>query len=188
MIYYPLAKIQSNLFTSGNEFAIAATGVDYKGYYFSTYDGKFFTEKIPSNNSVELKKYAPTKSLTSLGSLKYTFRDSSEDIDTQHFIPKPTKENYEMGVIVRYFVKRVNGDESTMKEIDIDTYNSLQRNPLYITDQCAWHISGNPEDTTLPGGLVVPGVSSRNRTATQRVNKNIPGTSTYLRDLLQFFK
>lgn len=188
MVYYPLAKIQPNLFTSGNEFAIAATGVDYKGYYFSTYDGKFFTEKIPSMNSVELIKYAPTKSLTSLGSLKYALKDTAEDIETNHFIPKPTSKDYEAGSITRYFVKRVNGDESTLKEIDRETYVNLQGNPLYILDECPWHISGNTEDTLLPGGITLPGVSSMNRAATQKVNIKIPGVSTYLRDPLQFFK
>jgi hypothetical protein len=91
MVYYPLSKIQANLFTSGNEFAIALTQTDYKGYYFSAYDGKFFTEKTPSKNSVELIKYTPKRSLTSLGSLGYTIEEKGNPI-AQHFMTKPNNQ------------------------------------------------------------------------------------------------
>lgn len=187
MVYYPLSKIQANLFTSGNEFAIAATKTDYKGYYFSTYDGKFFTEKTPSQNSVELIKYAPKKSKTSLGSLGYIIEE--KDVPTtQHFIPKPTDQDYTRGFITRYFVKRVNGDESTIKELDENSYSELEDNPLYILEEGTWYITGVVDDITLPGGLVIPGVSTNNRATISRINKAIPGVDRYLADPLQFFK
>ena len=187
MVYYPLSKIQANLFTSGNEFAIALTQTDYKGYYFSTYDGKFFTEKTPSKNSVELIRYAPKKSKTSLGSLGYTIEEKDNPV-TQHFIPKPTDQDYVQGFITRYFVKRVNGDESTVKELDQTTYDGLQDNPLYIIEEGVWYITGVVEDITLTGGMVIPGVSTNNRATISRINKTIPGVDRYLRDPLQFYK
>jgi hypothetical protein len=187
MIYYPLAKITPNLFTSGNEFAILNTGQDYKGYYFSTYDGKFFTDKLPSEISVELVKYSAKKPLTSLASIKYAIQEKDQP-EVVHTITAPTQQDYEAGSFLRYFVKRVNGDESTIMEISLDTYNELQDNPLYITEETEWFISGAIENTTTPEGILVPGVSSKNQLATSKLNKAIPGISAYLKNPLQFYK
>jgi hypothetical protein len=105
-----------------------------------------------------------------------------------HTITTPTQQDYEAGSFLRYFVKRVNGDESTIMEISIDTYNELQDNPLYITEETGWFISGAIENTTTPEGILVPGVSSKNQLATSKLNKTIPGISAYLKNPLQFYK
>lgn len=54
MPYYPLSQIQTDLFTNGNEYVFANNLSPYKGPYYKTSDGKFYSEKIPSNQSQEI--------------------------------------------------------------------------------------------------------------------------------------
>ena len=46
MIYYPKANITPNLFSNG-EYVLNGSNEPYTGYYFSTYDGKFYTGRTP---------------------------------------------------------------------------------------------------------------------------------------------
>ena len=54
MPYYPLSQIQTNLFTNGNEYIFKNSLSPYKGPYYKTSDGKFYSEKIPNNLSREI--------------------------------------------------------------------------------------------------------------------------------------
>jgi len=52
MPYYPLSQIKTNLYTNGNEFVTNVNNPDtvYKGYYWKTSSGKYFTGKTPQDN------------------------------------------------------------------------------------------------------------------------------------------
>jgi hypothetical protein len=50
MIYYPKANITPNLF-SNREYVLKGSNEPYTGYYFSTYDGKFYTGREPGDGS-----------------------------------------------------------------------------------------------------------------------------------------
>ena len=54
MPYYPLSQIQTDLFTNGNEYIFKNDSSPYKGSYYKTSDGKFYSEKIPNNFSKEI--------------------------------------------------------------------------------------------------------------------------------------
>jgi hypothetical protein len=51
MPYYPLSQIKTNLYTNGNEFVTNVNNPDtiYKGYYWKTSSGKYFTGKTPQD-------------------------------------------------------------------------------------------------------------------------------------------
>lgn len=49
MSYYPNNRIKTNLFTNGDELIIESSKKDYKGYYYETFDNKFY---IGRDNSV----------------------------------------------------------------------------------------------------------------------------------------
>ena len=68
MPYYPLSQIQINLFTNGGEYALISDFdefnpntplLPYKGPYFATSEGKFFTGKTPTIESIELLPLNP---------------------------------------------------------------------------------------------------------------------------------
>jgi hypothetical protein len=66
MAYYPKNKIQSNLYTSGDEYVLASTKESYSGYYYKLSTGKFFTGRTPNDsNSKELIKIE-SKSINTL--------------------------------------------------------------------------------------------------------------------------
>ena len=54
MPYYPLSQIQTDLFTNGNEYIIKNDSSPYKGPYYKTSDGKFYSGKVPNNLSKEI--------------------------------------------------------------------------------------------------------------------------------------
>jgi hypothetical protein len=48
-MYFPKSKIITNLYTNGKEFFLKKNNSQYIGYYWRTYDGKFYTGKTPDN-------------------------------------------------------------------------------------------------------------------------------------------
>ena len=51
-MYIPKNKIKTNLYTRGGEFQYLATGTEYIGYYYSLYNGKFYSGKNPNDSDV----------------------------------------------------------------------------------------------------------------------------------------
>ena len=193
MTYYPLNKITPNLFTSGNEFRNKQTGQDYKGYYFSTYDGKIFTEKTPISTSTELVRYgggkatAPTISSADYVNSISTDIPASSSINS-HYTPIPTPEDYVKGYFTRYVIRRVNGDASTVIELSQEGYKEIQDNPLYKSIRFDWKISGVLEDTPLPNKMSLPGVATWNRSTISLAGKYLLGIEQYLTNPIQFYK
>jgi hypothetical protein len=48
-MYFPLSQITPNLYTNGGEFVIISSQEDYKGYYFKTSTGKYYTGRNSSD-------------------------------------------------------------------------------------------------------------------------------------------
>lgn len=191
-MYYPLSKITPNLYTSGGDFTLKDTQNNYKGYYYSTYDGRFFTEKLPNSNSRELlKSFDQSKLAPTLSSIVYN-RTSTPNIPTpaaiSNYIPAPTDSDYTNGYITRYFSQRVNGDASTLKELNTTDYNALATNVLYRQTLLQWKISGALDDTVVNGGMVVPGIVTFNQNSIYSASKIIPSIYQYLTNLTQFSK
>lgn len=51
-MYYPLSQITANLYTPGKEYEITSTGQEYKGYYWKSPSGKYFTGKTPQDTPI----------------------------------------------------------------------------------------------------------------------------------------
>lgn len=170
-MYYPINKIVTDLFTAGNEFAVAATLRPYKGYYFSTFDGKYFTGNKSAANSVELMKYTVNKSTTSNQQLSF-------------YSPTPSEDDYKKGFIKRYFIKRVNAGIDTIKEISKADYEKNKKNILYIFTQLDWKITGPLYD--IPGHISVSGIIDTNKRTVIKKEKELPGINFYIKNLSQF--
>jgi hypothetical protein len=133
--YYPASKIKPNKVTKGGEFHI--DGNEYKGNYYETFDGKFFSGANPIiGSNKRLKKISAYDSdylnqTPMKQSVKQQFAKNNKDkfsqsVQTEITIPgvaippprfkgEPTSyfpatipEDYQMGFITRYFAKRVN--------------------------------------------------------------------------------
>jgi hypothetical protein len=51
-MYIPKNRIITNLQTNQNEFVYKGTNTFYNGYYWKSYDGKYFTGKNPNDNPI----------------------------------------------------------------------------------------------------------------------------------------
>ena len=121
----PSNIIMLNKYTIGDEFVLASSKANYQGYYYE-FQGKFFIGKTFNAFSPEIVKKESINSnqsgsFTSLplnnltGPINLAF-DQQEDVGSS-----------------RYFTKQVNTNPILIKEISLETFNSLQSNPLYQT-------------------------------------------------------
>jgi len=187
--YYPLSRITPNLYTSGNQFTVALTGKDYKGYYYSTYDGKYFTGETVSPSALEIIPIDANKKQTlSLGTAKY---DSMTNITTKpspvSYVAVPTPQDYKNGYYQRFFSKRVNGDLSTIQEISQDTFTTLANNVLYNTIQIQWMLTGPLEDKYMSGMLVL-GVINRNTKTVTQASRQMQYLDQYLTNPIEYYQ
>jgi len=205
MPYYPKNKVSPNQYTQGDEYMFASSGKDYIGFYYKTFDGKFFTGKTPTYNDFELVP----KSINSPGSNDYLFVKSKDnrilnilnpDLKSlpQTLLPKPTLvtptgEDYTNGLFTRYFAKRINTNPIVIFEIDEQTYDDLSlQSPkynfaLYDVISLSWQISGQLE-TTTENGIITRGVRQVNMETIQQTNLIFIGINQYLTDYAEFYE
>ena len=153
-MYYPKFKIITNLFTNTKEFVIKETNSVYTGFYWKTYDGKFYTGKSPDDSSKELEKIQRTEETENLMNISLPndsptpFKEtdnfpydeklvlsyiSSKNININKlpsykipssFIPSPSEKDYQNQEFIRYFVKKINLNQYT--EIKKEEYKKIK--------------------------------------------------------------
>ena len=193
MIYYPKANIIPNLYSNGS-FSALGSGESYTGYYFSTYDGKFYTGREPGDGQ-NLELSPGSNSFTNEpegqegGELDYRFDTPNyiyssvlkklspskipSRITPSPFYPKPTISDYQTGEIIRYFSKKVN------EGIFYETKGSFQ-NSLYISFNIPWLITGNKDNVAKVNQRIV---------VLKEAELKIIGLGAYLKNnYLQFYK
>lgn len=201
-MYLPKFKYQGGLFTIGGEFAVKATGENYKGFYFRTYKGELYTGAEPSlrGNNSELipleKEEQETGTLETLDVTIYDdilnnpheFKLKTTEQVPQH-VPVITVGDTLNGFIIRYFAQ--NKLTKQILEINKQVYNELESKSVkyfyknYSIVRIYWFLAGNLEDTQT-GPYRVPGVRTKNLESIKSGEKVIPGLTQYLRDPLQF--
>ena len=170
MPYYPKSQITTNLYTNGGEYSTSFQdqSVSYKGYYWKTSKGQFFTGKTPQDIPyVELFPVRPTdSSIADIPTIIYNVVTSDDsqpnlteyaslkkiDLSQVRFVPTysstpPTQKDYQIGEFRRYFCKKTN--EIIYLEINKDTYDRLIKKDstmlyqLYFPFNIPWKISGD---------------------------------------------
>ena len=158
MTYIPKNKIITNLYTNTKELAYKDTGEFYIGNYWKSYDGKLFTGKTPNDiPSRELIKIQPTEEdenplinlnqlalntnnkeinenlITQYSKIKdIDLNDIEKQIVPKHLYPKPTEDDYKLGVFDRYFLYKIN--EPIFLEVDEDIFKAVKgKDPKYYT-------------------------------------------------------
>ena len=157
MAYLPKSKIKKQE-TPGGEFITKFNKRNYIGPYIESSDGTFYAGHDSTNLSQEIIR--PPRIYNNFG--------DSEDVrkyknlkpnpyeklaKTKQVIgsrPKPTKEDYEKGFFVRYYIKRTNS-ESQYTEIDTETFTAISNKDatydhnLYDYGAIKWALQGNTE-------------------------------------------
>ena len=171
-MYYPKSKIKENQYTSGNDLVIALTQVPYKGKYYATFDGRYFTGNTGESTSVELLKIVPTG-------------NTDVNRNAVYFNPIPSSDDYRIGFIKRYFIKRVNSGTDTIKEISLNDYQKFLINPLYTGTIINWKLTG-PLYDDKSSIIMIPGIIDTNSRVVHNAEKLVPGLSNYLINLAEF--
>lgn len=121
-MYIPKNRIITNLYTNTNEFIYKNTSTYYTGYYWKSYDGKYFTGKTPNDKPTqEIEKYINVQDINNT---------SSPSIQTQiAFIDSPfpfgedSKVQYDENLILDYLtLKNVNLNKLEIKNLPSQYY------------------------------------------------------------------
>jgi hypothetical protein len=204
MAYYPLSQIKTNLFTNGDEFVTNLNNANssYKGYYWKTSSGKYYTGKNPQSISIEELFIIPDveQSISQLPNIgtsnnisNVTVFDGNPNVgnylnlkkinpSSANFLPYynpqfPTQQDYQVGEFRRFFCKKTN--EIMYIEIDITQYkNLITKNPqilwqLYQPFNISWQLTGDRQK-----------VAQVNRNMVELASKNqqLPYLNLYLKE------
>jgi hypothetical protein len=112
MAYIPKNKIQTNLYTSGEEFILLKDNSNYTGPYYKLYNGKFFTGNTPNDlSTIEIIPISP--------------RSSDSNGDGVYYSLFPTEQDYKNGEFTRYFTCRRN--QPIFSEVDKKTFDKYKQ-------------------------------------------------------------
>jgi len=176
MKYYPKSQIKTGLYTKGNEFTISQTGELYKGYYWGTSTGEFYTGESP--DARPSNRLSPVSSVNQ-NTLKVQ-QESSQSIDEQnsYYIPDiaynnaknisnnkqaplppkqtisvPTAEDYTNGYFMRYFLKKNNEYKYIeISKTDYSLYSvqlSTVQHELYTPTSLKWSLTQNNQSAVI---------------------------------------
>ena len=104
-------------------------------------------------------------------------------------VPSPTDDDYENGIIDRYFTQKVNDVNGFIYEVNLNVYNELKQNPYWLTQDIKWRITG-PLDAVYDdnGKLTDKGVRNSNIASIAFGQEKIKNLNLYLINNLQFYK
>ena len=164
-MYYPKSQIETNLFTPGAEFTTVSDNKEYKGNYWRTSKGLYYTGNNPQDNNIRALsnniRYDSPEGLAlseanddlpnyvNLSGNQYINASGKRVIDKLNIInkiPLPTKSNYTNQDFERYFLKRTTNYQYT--ETDSTNYTLFEtKNPIvqfeiYTPIKFTWRISG----------------------------------------------
>ena len=103
----------------------------------------------------------------------------------EEFLPTPNDEDYEVGYITRYFVRRVN--DPVIIEVNLVNHGS-SANELYEKVDLVWTISGPKNDVFAGGNIQLSGVEEKNTKSVKAASKFMPGIENKLINPSQFFR
>ena len=185
--YYTIDEITNNLYTTGSEWMLQ-NFTEYKGLYHTYITGEVYTQaKWNPKTSKKLIKYKqPNNNEFVYTLLKPEIKTSYDSIQT--YYPKITIEDRKLGSITRYFIKRINSTSIIeISKQQFQNYNSKLIDPnINIAVSLKWTITGKVDDEAV-GTVLVEGVKSKNQQAIKQANMKVPGLSSKLTNLLEFY-
>ena len=104
------------------------------------------------------------------------------------FFPKPTQDNYNEGIITRYFVQLRDTPGSPIFEVDKEIFYKFNNSNFYRGVKINWRISGNLEDEFTSQGALTPSVINSNKRSIIEAEKVLPDINLYLVNLKQFYR
>ena len=185
-ITYLPDEITNNLYTFGKEW-MSTDNVEYIGLYHTYSTGETYTEGAwNANKSIKLISYEDATAL------KFQYKKLNS-VNTVYVTPIPYQAENSISVnqqqLQRYFLQRKN-DSNNIIEIDsaqFDLYANQQiDNNLYTAIELTWYITGNVDDVNINNSKQF-GVISKNKNSVINAERRMPGISSKLSNLLEFY-
>lgn len=217
-MYIPKNRIKTDLYTNGGELQYLISGEVYQGFYWETFQGRFFTGKNPNEKpQQELVKLPENRSQFESDSLlgdgnyvAYAENYDGEVFDGQFqnmesvndyhkikkikwditlqlptpYYPKPTEEEYTLGVFQRYFCTKIN--EVSFVEVSKKEYEKFKNrqdsvaHQSYGSFQIPWTLTGNADEVEQTNRKIVLLAEQRTKS---------PGLQQFLKfNYLKFYK
>jgi hypothetical protein len=177
MAYVPKNKIQTNLYTPGEEFTKKISNEFYIGFYYKLYNGTYFTGKNINDG--------PNDELVRVGIIGPIDENISKENKLSLYNPiLPTEQDYQVGEFTRYFsIKR---NQSIFTEISKDTFDQYQQKSpqvnwkLYRVFSLFWQLKGDINKVTQ---------TNKNITELTENREKAFGLSIYLKEnWIQYYK
>jgi len=202
-MYYPKSQVQTHLF-SDEEFLIATTGEPYTGYYWATSNGRFFTGKFPNelNNQKLVKNISAPPNKHFVPDQKHQQHYYNVTPQTLSYLrlknintliapalPQPlpcipTKKDYEVGEITRYFCRKKS--EIVFIETNKENFQKFKEKDDsvyhvgYVALSLPWVITGVQEKVAIENKKMVE---------YRELRQGFDGLGLYLNhNYLQFYK
>ena len=130
----PKSYIVTVKYTSGGEFVESSSNAPYQGYYYEL-NNKFYSGKEYSPTAPEIIRIQSPERNRLLNNIPTAIYSLISGITSKSISAPPIKilpsEKYSINKSIRFFCKKINSD--IIKEIDEQTYKSLQSQPIYQT-------------------------------------------------------
>jgi len=196
--YYPASRIKTNLISDSS---LVLNGVPYRGKYYETYDGRYFTGPNPilGDNNELFKADSPKNPYKDKISLESKIKSNVNNVNptldlinksqnkpTSYF-PKPTESDYTKGYLNRYFVKRTN-DNGYVTEISPEEYAKIQNGTViydvsfYLTAQLVWKLIGPLNTTRVSQYDIRSGIIDTNKNQVEKLNKTFLGIFDFINE------
>jgi hypothetical protein len=205
-MYYPKSQVKTNLYTNGGDFILLNNSTPYKGYYYTTSNGRYFSGRTPNESpSFEIVKVNPNESTTNLPpslqienfpvdnlyiiengylqSTRLSFDQTPPSPPKQSY-PIVTNNDYKLGEFQRYFLKK--GNETKFLEISLEDYRKYVNRDrdvmfeLYTPIQINWILTGEEKQVYQVNQSIV---------ARAEREQILPGFTQYFRGkFTQFYK
>lgn len=200
--YYPKSKIKPPKNTNGGEFILE--GKPYKGKYYQTFDGKFYTGENPVYGKNELLSKIPLytdsqyMNMTPLpqglrrqleqknnlnqtnGLPGFTFKGTP----TSYF-PQPLETDYTKGYLNRYFTKKIN-TPGYIIEISSQEYTAIQTGTVpyntsyWITQEIFWKLTGPLNQVRVSQYDIRAGIIDTNKRLVETADKTFLGIKDFI--------
>jgi hypothetical protein len=154
----PSNQIKYN-YTIGNEFLIDSTNLEYKGHYYEI-NNKFYAGKEFDINNSELQKSTSSNVNTLLKQTStYLYGIISNINISKPSQPSSYQYNNESPNNFRYFTTKINIKPTSIKEINMDTFNLLLNDPFYQSVSLPYD-NGFKEDELNNAEQKIPGLKT----------------------------
>ena len=151
----PQADANNYFYTKGGEFSL--NGVEYEGEYHLVALVPF-TGPVHTESSVQLRRFYAYDTHYTYDQLFDFLVPASLFIDPVPHIFSPTETQYTRGFAPRYFVEKLNDENSYAVEIDLPQYQRLGKaggidGGLYSHTTVEWKLTGTPSSIALHNEL-----------------------------------